>query len=64
MNTRYKIVRRFFRGGRRTVKSGPALAAAQAHCQHSETSSITCTKSAGKNRTCQRGPWFDGYEHM
>jgi hypothetical protein len=59
---RYKIVRRYFRGGRLTIATGLTLAEAQAHCQDPETSSRTCTKAAGKARTRRMGPWFDGYE--
>ena len=59
---RYKIVRMYFRGGRRTLYTGLTLAQAQAHCQDPETSSSTCTKRAGKARTRKLGPWFDGYE--
>lgn len=58
----YKIVRSFFRGGRRVVKRGLTLAEAQAHCSDPETSSSTCRGSKGRARTRLRGPWFDGYE--
>lgn len=58
----YKIVRSFFKGGKRTVKSGLTLAEAQAHCQNPETSSSTCKLARNKARTRARGPWFDGYE--
>lgn len=58
---RYKIVRHFFRGGKRTIESGLTLEQAQAHCDSPETSSGTCTTAAAKRRTAQRGPWFDGY---
>jgi len=62
----YKIVRFYFndRGTsrqRRVIEQGLTLEQAQAHCQDPETSSSTCTKAAGKARTRQRGPWFDGY---
>ena len=59
---RYKIVRMYFRGGRRTINSGLTLEQAQAHCSDPETSSSTCTKAAGTRRTRDMGPWFDGYE--
>lgn len=58
----YKIVRMFFRGGKRAIERGLTLEQAQAHCKSPETSSRTCTKSAGRQRTQKRGPWFDGYE--
>ncbi len=59
---KYKIVRMYFRGGRRTIKSGLSLEQAQAWCSDPETSSSTCTKSKNIQRTMVRGPWFDGYE--
>ena len=61
----YKIVRNYFDGqrapARRTVKRGLTLEEAQAHCRDPETSSRTCTKRAGKERTRRHGEWFDGY---
>jgi hypothetical protein len=57
----YKIVRYFFRGGKRTIKTGLTLEQAQAHCASPETSSKTSTTYAGRKRTRERGPWFDGY---
>lgn len=57
----YKIVRHYFNGGKRTVKTGLTLAEAQAHCRDPESSSSTCTMAALKRRTAERGPWFDGY---
>jgi hypothetical protein len=62
MNETYKIVRMYFRGGRRTIETGLTLEQAQAHCGNPETSSSTCTKATGRRRTKQMGPWFDGYE--
>lgn len=59
---RYKIIRMYFKGGRRTIETGLTLEQAQAHCSDPETSSSTCTKAAGKRRTKEKGPWFDGYE--
>lgn len=58
----YNVVRMYFRGGHRIIKRGVALAEAQAHCKDPETSSSTCTSAAGRRRTKERGPWFDGYE--
>jgi hypothetical protein len=60
----YRIVRLFQKGDpqRRGLPTGLTLEQAQAHCKQPETSSSTCTSSAGKRRTQQRGPWFDGYE--
>lgn len=58
----YKIVRGYFRGGRRVVATRLTLAEAQAHCQDPETSSSTCRKPANVRRTKAKGPWFDGYE--
>ena len=62
MTDTYKIVRMFFKGGKRTIESGLTLEEAQAHCKDPETSSKTATKYAARKRTEQRGPWFDGYE--
>lgn len=59
---RYKIVRMYFRGSKRTIARGLTLEQAQAHCQDPETSSSTCTKAAAKRRTKLHGQWFDGYE--
>jgi hypothetical protein len=58
----YKIVRGYFKGGRRTIETGLTLEEAQAHCKNPETSSKTATSAAAKRRTAQKGPWFDGYE--
>lgn len=63
MGDKYKIVRSYFRGGRRTVATGLTLDEAQAHCRNPETSSRTATGYAARKRTRDRGPWFDGYEH-
>jgi hypothetical protein len=58
----YKVIRHFFYSNRKvTVKTGLTLEAAQAHCSDPETSSSTCTKSLGKQRTRKHGPWFDSY---
>ncbi len=62
MPDKYKIVRMYFRGGKRTIKSGLTLAEAQAHCNDPETSSRTCKLARNVRRTEVRGPWFDGYE--
>jgi hypothetical protein len=61
MSDTYKIIRFYFRGNKRVVKRGLTLEEAQAHCRNPETSSRTCTSSAGRKRTRERGPWFDGY---
>lgn len=58
----YKIVRMFFRGGKRTIASGLTLAEAQRHCHDPETSSTTATSYRARKMTEERGPWFDGYE--
>lgn len=62
MTDKYKIVRMYQRGGKRTIETGLTLEEAQEHCRDPETSSKTCTKAANVRRTAQRGPWFDGYE--
>jgi len=58
----YNVVRMYAWSNKRIIKRGLTLAEAQAHCKDPETSSSTCTKSAGKTRTRRMGPWFDGYE--
>lgn len=58
----HKVVRRYFKGGKRTIKTGLTLEEAQKHCSDSETSSRTATNAAALRRTRDRGPWFDGYE--
>ncbi len=60
----YKVVRMYRdRPHRnRTVRSGLTLEQAQAHCRDPETNSSTCTNYAGRRRTRQFGPWYDGYE--
>ena len=57
----YKIQRLYFRGGRRTIKSGLTLEQAQAHCSDPETSSSTCQRAKNVKRTRERGAWFDSY---
>lgn len=57
----YKIVRSYFRGGKRTLHTGLTLEEAQEHCRDPETSSRTCINPANTRRTEKRGPWFDGY---
>ena len=42
----YKIVRHFFKGGKRTIETGLTFEEAQEHCKDAETSGID---------------WFDGY---
>lgn len=58
----YRIVRHFFRSGRKlTIKRVALLADAQRHCKDPETSSRTATKAAARKRTRRSGPWFDAY---
>ena len=57
----YKIVRMYFKGGKRTIATGLTLEQAQRHCSDKETSSSTCTGARAQRRTATRGPWFDGY---
>lgn len=60
----YNIVR-FYRDApirRRIVRARVTLAEAQAHCNHPNTSSSTCTDRIGRARTRRVGAWFDGYE--
>lgn len=58
---KYKIVRFYFRGGKRVINRGLTLEQAQTHCEDPETSSSTCRKSVNKTRTRRMGEWFDGY---
>lgn len=60
----YRIVRFYFAASinRRIIATGLTLEQVQAHCQHPETSSMTCTSKVGRARTRKLGPWFDGYE--
>jgi len=61
----YKIVRLYKNDHpRRTIASGVTLEEAQAHCSDPETSSSTCTSSAGRARTRRTGEWFDGYDPL
>lgn len=64
MSERYKIVRMYFKGGRRTIETGLTLEQAQKHCQNPETSSRTATSAKARARTKRMGPWFDGYERQ
>jgi hypothetical protein len=58
----YKVIRFFFNGDRKVIKTGLTLEEAKEHCNDPETSSKTCTKAAGRNRTLAKGEWFDGYD--
>ena len=57
----FKIVRYYFKGGRRTIKTGLTEEQAKAHCRDPETSSSTCKLWRNKQRTARKGDWFDGY---
>jgi len=59
---KYKIIRFYQKGGKRTINTGLTLEQAQEHCQYPETSSSTCKSAAAKRRTREKGPWFDGYD--
>jgi hypothetical protein len=60
----YRIIRFYLddRIPKRTIRTGLALAQAQAHCQDPQTSSSTCTSKVGRARTRRLGAWFDGYQ--
>jgi hypothetical protein len=64
MADKYKIVRMYEKGGKRTIETGLTLAEAKAHCRDPETSWKTATSSAAKARTRSKGPWFDGFERQ
>lgn len=61
-DTKYRVVRMYMRGRKRTIARGLTLAEAQAHCKDPETSSTKATSSKARARTRRRGPWFDGFE--
>ena len=63
MDYEYQIIRYYNTSYKsRVIVSRCTLAEAQAHCNNPQTSSMTCTTSAGKARTRKLGQWFDGYE--
>jgi len=57
----YDVIRLFRNGSKRTILTRLTLEEAQALCDNPEASSSTCTSSVGKQRTRNRGPWFDSY---
>jgi hypothetical protein len=50
----YRIIRFYFNGNQRVIKSGLTLEEAEAHCNDPETSGSTCSDLS------KRGQWFDG----
>lgn len=58
---RYKIVRFYFKGGKRIINTGLTLEQAKTHCGNPETSSRTAKTARAKSVTRRNGPWFDGY---
>lgn len=58
----YRVVRYYFKGGKRVIDRGLPLEEVQTYCRNPETSSRTCRSAAGKARTRHAGAWFDGYE--
>lgn len=58
----YKIIRFYKSGERRTIQTGLTLEEAQEHCSDPETSSRTAKSAAARQRTEEKGDWFDGYE--
>jgi hypothetical protein len=58
----YRIIRHYFKRGKRIIKRGLTLEEAQRHCKDPETSSRTCTLAKNVRRTRMYGDWFDGYE--
>lgn len=59
---KYRIVRMYFRGGKRIIRRGLFLSEAQRHCNDPETSSSTATGAKARRITQRMGAWFDGYE--
>lgn len=62
MMSTYRIVRHYFKKGKRVIARGLTLEEAQKHCKDPETSSRTATSAKARRITKQNGPWFDGYE--
>lgn len=58
---KYKIVRFYKNGGRKTISKDVSLSYAKSHCAHPETSSRTCTSKTARAHTRKHGDWFDGY---
>lgn len=57
--SRYKIVRYYFNGNKRTIERGLTKEEARAHCEDPQSSSQT---AKGKDSYTRRvGPWFDGW---
>lgn len=61
---KYKIIRMYYKGGRRTIDTKLTLRQARAHCNDPETSSSTATSAAAKAVTRRNGAWFDAYDEM
>lgn len=58
----YKVIRFYFKGGKRVLRRGLSLSEAQQHCSNPETSSSTAKGPLAVRRTAKYGPWFDGYD--
>jgi len=58
----FKIVRTYFSGGKKTIRTGLTRDEAEEHCGDSETSSTTCHEPANVAHTKKHGKWFDGFE--
>lgn len=59
----YRIVRKYADSARsyEIVIQGLTLRQAIAYCNDPETSSSTCTSEVGRERTREKGAWFDVY---
>ena len=58
---RYKIVRYYEQGRKRTIQTGLTLEEAQRHCSDPESSSRKAIGAKAKRITRRNGNWFDGY---
>lgn|SRR5574343_596126 len=56
---KYRIVRVYQNYPKRVIRRGITLEEGQAHCNSSESKSVTCTSVTGKQRTKELGPWSD-----
>lgn len=57
----YTVVRHYYRGTRRTLKTGLTLKEAKDYCNDPETSSATATSKRNVAHTAKHGPWFDAF---
>ena len=61
MAQKFSVVRYFQSGRKYTLATGVSKEDAKTHCGSVEASSAKCTTKVGKERTRNRGQWFDGF---